>query len=112
MSNDNVVDITTRAKSGGGPPPAFPSPKLPQFNYKFVVVNKLDPTKERTFVQRGHLIVTQINLALIDENSEILWSIPNDGSVIYFERIDEVDEHSESQMDLPLKEKFPSEDGE
>lgn len=88
--NDNVVTFNRKGK--GGPPnapPNFPNPKLPQYTYRFVVVDKLNTEREREFTERGHLIVTQINLALLDENSEIRFSVPNDGSVIYFERIDD-----------------------
>lgn len=87
--NNNVLEFNKRGKGPNPPPPNFPAPpKLAQFNYKFVVVDKLNGEREREFTQRGHLIVTQINIALLDENQEIRWSIPNDGSVIYFERID------------------------
>jgi hypothetical protein len=103
LSNNNVVDFNTKRGPKGPIPPNFPPPtKLPQYNYKFVVVNKLYPDKEREFTERGHLIVTQLNIALLDENQEIRWSIPNDGSIIYFERIDEPASTNTGEPEQPL----------
>jgi len=66
-----------------GPPPP---PKLQQDTYKFTLMDKIR-SKERIVERTGHLVVTQHNIVLFNENQEMIWGIPNDGAVIEFEML-------------------------
>lgn len=62
-------------------------PGLVQEDYLFELVNKITGELS-TFVKRGHLVLTNTNVVLMDEKSEIKWAIRNDEDLISFERLD------------------------
>lgn len=90
MSNDNIIDLQKRRTSGGNgsfslPPP--PPSGLPQETYEFYLVDKVTGG-EILETQTGHLVVTQHNIVLFNEDQEMTWGIPNDGSLIKFIRVE------------------------
>lgn len=89
---DNIIPFRLKGAPGTGKeavgnqmPPSGP-PKLPQDQYSFTTVNPYtgeEITREKT----GHLVVTQQNIVLFNENQEMIWGIPNNDSLIEFERL-------------------------
>ena len=92
---DNVIPFRLKGRPGmattgeiplGGDNPPGP-PKLPQDDYVFVTRNPVtgeEIIREKT----GHLVVTQQNIVLFNEDQEMVWGIPNDSSLVEFERLD------------------------
>lgn len=62
-------------------------PGLVQEDYLFELVNKITGELS-SFIKRGHLVLTNTNVVLMDEKSEIKWAIRNDEDLISFERLD------------------------
>lgn len=107
MAEDNVIDFKTRRRPSGqpgnsgtllGPPPP---PKLPQDNYRFTLLDKVNGG-ERIVEKSGHLVVTQHNIVLFNETQEMTWGIPNDGAVIEFEMLPREKSPEEENMELPF----------
>lgn len=88
MSDDKILPFKPRG-SGPNGPIHTQSPELDQDNYRLVVYDRKGDQVE--YLKRGHLIVTNVNIALLDEKSELKWSIPNNGDLVYLERLDEVE---------------------
>lgn len=106
---DNIIDFNSRKSGGPGnggsgvgpgapPPPNFPPPEgLPQDDYIFYLVDKI--TGEEMILERtGHLVVTQSNIVLFNKEQEMIFGIPNDSSLMYFERVSP----KTTQLEIPF----------
>lgn len=105
MSDGKILNFGRPGAAGGNQngtsyseiPPNEPG--LVQEDYLFELVNKI--TGElRSFIKRGHLVLTNTNVVLMDEKSEIKWAIRNDEDLISFERLD----LTEEELGIPVTE--------
>lgn len=94
-----IIPFKPRSSGPNGPLNPPDSPKLPQDDYRIVQYDRKG--NEVEYIKTGHIIVTNINIALLDEESELMWSIPNNQDLKYLERIDYVDVELEDFDSLP-----------
>lgn len=113
MSNDNdgpkVLPFRPRGAGPNGPLNPPEAPKLPQDEYRIVQYDRNGGEIE--YLKSGHIIVTNINIALLDEDSELMWSIPNNQDLKFLERIDSVDVELEDDSE-DYNDDLPSESDE
>ena len=94
----DIIDFKSRQRNKGNGPddPSGPDepgpmglipPNLPQDDYSFHVLNKATG-EEVVYVRRGHLVITNTNIVLFNPRQEMIWGIPNDDSLVFFERIE------------------------
>lgn len=102
MSDDKILPFRPRGNGPNGPIHTQAPPELDQDDYRFVVYDRKGNTVE--YLKRGHLIVTNINLALLDEKSELKWSIPNNNDLVYLERLDREEVTEDEHQSLPSEE--------
>ena len=97
MADDNgprdpkIIPFRPRGSGPNGPiqNPSTQAPKLELDTYRIVVYNRQNDTVE--YIKTGHLIVTNINIALLDEKSELIWAIPNSNDLVFVERLDDLE---------------------
>ncbi len=99
----DVIDLFTKTPrpSGDGtppgPPPFVPPEGLSQDDYEFYIYG---PDKELVcHERRGHLVVTGANIVLFNPEQEMIWGIPNNDTLAWFEKV-----VPEIQFELPLEE--------
>lgn len=109
MDDGKVIQFRKRGDNDNNRPPS--PPDLQQDTYRFVTYDRQGNKVE--YEKTGHLIVTNVNIALLDENSELKWSIPNNSDLVFLERLDDIEvELDDDQYDddyLPDDE-LPSEE--
>lgn len=110
MADDNgprdpkIIPFRPRGSGPNGPiqGPGTQAPELELDTYRIVVYNRQN--EEVEYIKTGHLIVTNINIALLDEKSELIWAIPNSNDLVFVERLDDL------EVEVDLDEDLPSED--
>lgn len=104
MSRDNVIDLVRRRNGTFGENPPLPPPPqgLPQDEYLFHLVDKIDGS-EVSYRKTGHLVVTQHNIVLFDAQQNMIWGIPNDEAVIMFEKVQQLEQEEDSEDQLTFE---------